>query len=288
MSCPYCQNTSFKDSYLEDTSFNNKTFSYPQCEQCKVIYISPFPDQSDYQAMYPVEYQGEIFGEATQKYFSLFEQLKKYHPEIKTVLDYGCGNAELICDAKAFGFVPTGVEYSPYFVAEVQKKNSEIDFFTIDDFRHKNNDQYDVIVMNNVLEHLTNPNEILQQLKDKLNENGLLICLGPIENNFTLALLFRKMIFGIRKKLLNKKASHIPYHISFTNVKNQKMIFAKNSFKELHFSTEEVAWPFPEKINFKSPKSVLFGTIAKISMGMSKLFSKTAGNTFVYIGTKKH
>ena len=97
MSCPYCQNLSFKSSYLEDTSFNNKTFSYPQCKICKVIYISPFPDQSDYEAMYPVEYQGEIFGEATQKYFPLFEQLKKYHPQIKTILDYICRIQPQLC-----------------------------------------------------------------------------------------------------------------------------------------------------------------------------------------------
>ncbi|MFN5417920.1 MAG: class I SAM-dependent methyltransferase [Flavobacteriia bacterium] len=284
--CPYCQSTATKKSYLEDTFFNDKTFSYLQCKKCSVIYIDPFPDQSDYEVMYPVEYQGEIFQKATQKYFRLFEQIKIYRPGAKTILDYGCGNAELICDAKAFGFVPSGVEYSPVFITEVRKRNPEIDFFTIDDFHQKNNDQYDIIVMNNVLEHLTNPNEILQQLKDKLNENGLLICLGPIENNFTLALFFRKMIFGIRKKILNKKATHVPYHISFTNVENQKMIFVQNKLKELYFSTEEVAWPFPEKINYKSPKSILFASIAKISMGISKLFSKTAGNTFLYIGTK--
>lgn len=286
--CPYCQNTSNNKSYLEDTIFNNKTFSYIECQECRVIFTNPFPDKNDYEVMYPVEYQGEIFRDTKKKYFSLFERIKSIRPQTKTILDYGCGNAELICDARSFGFTPTGVEYSPHFVEKLRENNPDIDFFTLVDFLEKDTVKYNVIILNNVLEHLINPNEILQKLKDKLQENGLLVCLGPIENNFTIALLFRKLIFSIRKKIVHKKASHIPYHITFTNVKNQKMIFAQNGFSELYFETKETAWPFPEKIDFKSMKNILFGSIAKISKLTSKIFSKNSGNTFVYIGSVKN
>ncbi|MGV3631333.1 MAG: class I SAM-dependent methyltransferase [Bacteroidota bacterium] len=251
-----------------------------------MIFIDPFPDEKDYKAMYPVEYQGTIFKAASGKYRELFRQIRQFNPAAKNLLDYGCGNAELVCDAAAYGYTSAGVEYNPGFVAELKRENPAYDFMTIDDFYGSGAQTYDVIVLNNVLEHITNPNEILTKLRSRLNEGGLLVCLGPVENNFTLALVFRKLIFSIRKRMFHKKASHIPYHITFTTVQNQKLIFRQNQFTELSFRTDEVAWPFPAAISFKSPKSIVFGSLAKISMACSKLFSRNAGNTFTYIGRK--
>ena len=50
---------------------------------------------------------------------------------------------------------------------------------------------------------LLNVIQILNQLKDKLNENGIFVLEGPVENNFNIALIFRKLIFSIRKFIFN-------------------------------------------------------------------------------------
>lgn len=282
--CPYCLNNKASSSYLEDTFFNGKKFAYLKCASCKVIYVNPLPIDDDYEKMYPSEYQGEIFNTSSSKYDDLFKKILEFNPKAKSILDYGCGNGELLINAQEFGFKAEGTEYNPSVVDDLNKQNPEIKFYTIQDFFSQTNLSYDMIVLNNVLEHLTNPNEILSLLSSKLSNEGLIVCLGPIENNFTIALLFRKMLFNFRKKILNKAVNHVPYHITFTNAQNQRMIFGRNNFEELYFKTDEMAWPFPNKIVFNSPKLFLFSIIAKISTKTSRLFNRNAGNIFTYIG----
>ena len=58
--CPFCSSTEYKESYLPDTFFNEKLFHYVECINCKLIYVTPFPTQEDYIAMYPPSYQSGV------------------------------------------------------------------------------------------------------------------------------------------------------------------------------------------------------------------------------------
>ena len=285
--CPYCLSINYSKSYMEDNSFNEKIFQYLNCNSCKTIYIYPFPDDNDYLKMYPVEYQGDVFTAPTENYKDLFNLLKKYLPEAKSLLDYGCGNSELLMNAMANNYTVTGVEYNQNFVQKLRELLPNINFHNLNDF-YSQNEKYDIIVLNNVLEHVTNPNEVLTFIHSRLSDNGLFVCLGPVENNFNIAHTFRRTIFGLRNMFFKSKTNHCPYHITFTNVKNQKMIFEKNNFKECHFKTGEITWPFPEKVEFNSFKGFVLGLIAQISLKVSKLFSSNAGNLFTYIGRKSN
>ena len=46
------------------------------------------------------------------------------------------------------------------------------------------------------------PNEEI--LDQDFQENGIFVLEGPVENNFNIALIFRKLIFSIRKFIFNK------------------------------------------------------------------------------------
>jgi 2-polyprenyl-3-methyl-5-hydroxy-6-metoxy-1,4-benzoquinol methylase len=282
MSCPYCEGNKFKKSFLRNTSFNNKIFDYLTCLECEVIYIHPLPSEKDYEVMYHTDYQGELSSLINTKYFDLFREITKINNKFKKVLDYGCGNAELLVNAKAENFNCTGVEYNPKMVDKLNNFFEGISFISVEDFDAQFL-KYDVIILNNVLEHVINPNEILKKLKNKLEEGGLLVVLGPIENNFNIAFQFRKFIFQLSSKF-NKIASHYPYHITFTNYTNQRKIFAKHNFEEILYEVKEVAWPDPQKISTKSFDLFVKSLIAFTSIRCSKIFSKNAGNIFKYIG----
>lgn len=269
---------------MEDTCYNDKVFSYRECSDCQVIFIDPFPDSGDYEKMYS-DYTDHIYESATGRYAALLEKVIRVHPGAVSLADYGCGNAELMQDAASKGFEVTGIEYDPGFVAKLKSRLPAFSFETIEEFPGSP-ESYDIIVMNNVLEHVTNPNEILKLIRYKLNENGLILCLGPIENNFTLAQVFRRMMFGLRKRIRSKKADHPPYHITFTNYTNQKGIFEKNGFKEVFMETDEDPWPFPEEIRSQSFTNTILAIIARISVKLSRKLSKKAGNTFIYLGRK--
>lgn len=283
--CLFCDNTQTHSTPFEDTVFNNKTFEYVQCSKCDLIFVQPLPTMDDITKMYPVEYQGALAGNAYGAYDFLFERIKTLGT-YKTILDYGCGGGRFVVEAVEKGFEVTGTEYNPDLVANLTKTFPKATFLTIDDF-YKSDKKYDIIFLSNVLEHLTNPKEIMLKLKERLSENGIFALEGPIENNFNLTQITRKIMFWVRKNIFNKKASHVPTHILYSNRKNQEELFKNIGLETLYFKIEESNWPFPS--NYKDcdtmMKKVMY-FIATFSVKMSKVFSFW-GNNFTYIGKKK-
>lgn len=281
MACLFCNTTHTVNSAYEDTVFNKKVFSYLKCGNCGLVYISPLPVDADFVEMYPTSYQGELITKPSGSYDWLFKYVDasgKYH----TLLDYGCGNGKFVVEAIAKGYEVTGVEFSPSLVTNLNSAVSAATFLTISDFLEQEK-RYDIIFLGNVLEHLTNPAEMIAYFKKRLNENGLLILEGPIEENFTLAGVFRRYAFSRRKKA-GQKMNHAPRHIFYANYKNQLAVLTAGGFEKLKYTVNEVAWPFPQSIkDCKSKKDYVFYTIAKTSKLIGAIIPKN-GNTFFYIG----
>jgi 2-polyprenyl-3-methyl-5-hydroxy-6-metoxy-1,4-benzoquinol methylase len=291
--CPFCSSSESKLSYLPDTFFNRKNFSYIQCKNCNLIYLTPFPTQEDYVFMYPPSYQSGINTKIIENeklaglrfpYSKHFELINKFSPG-KKILDYGCGSANFVLNAHKKGFACDGVEYNSAHIDILIKEIPGGNFYLIDDFLKSTILKYDVIRLSNVLEHLDNPNGVIQILTKKLNPKGILLVEGPIETNTNLAFLFRRTYFQLYKLInKNRKATHSPTHIFFSNAVNQKEFFKQNKLSELHFEVTECEWPFPE--NFSEVKSVgsfFKWMIAKKSKLISH-FAKNWGNTFIYVG----
>lgn len=296
MSCPFCNHTVYSGSYLPDTFFNNKIFKYITCRSCKVIYLSPFPNDDDFLKIYPPSYQSgvhkEILKDPYQKLEGLrfsygyhFNLIKKY-AQGNSILDYGCGAGNFLLNAKNSGYDCDGVEFNPIHVEILKKEIPTSNFFVTEEFLTGETPTYDIIRLSNVLEHLTNPVHIINTLKKKLKPNGIFLIEGPIETNPNLAFFLRYIYLGIRKRIQNLYlTSHPPTHIFFSNVKNQRKFFKTLDLKELYFKTSESEWPFPNKENAKTFIDKVKFLIACISIFISKLM-RDWGNTFIYIGQK--
>jgi hypothetical protein len=109
---------------------------------------------------------------------------------------------------------------------------------------------------------------------------------GPIENNFTLAGVFRKTLFGLRKKM-GKMVCHAPTHIFYSNATNQKTFFEQSGLYTLSYQLVEGTWPFPSEWKIADGiKAKCFHIIAKISQVIGS-FLPNSGNVFYYVGRKK-
>jgi len=298
MHCPFCSSKEYTDSYLPSTFFNDKVFHYIKCTNCGLIYIDPLPQKDDFLLMYPPSYQNgineSILSNPYQKlnglrfsYGKQFDLIKK-HTSKKRILDFGCGNANFLLNANHQHFECDGVEFNPTHVEILKKEIKNRNFYTVEYFFTKDTSTYDVIRLSNVLEHLENPKEVISKLITKLNDDGILLIEGPIETNFSFALLFRKFYFKARKFIQrNWAAEHPPTHLLFSNAKNQKDFLKNFPLQELHFEVIESEWPFPENISdLKSIGSMFKYSIAKISVAFSKISFGKWGNTFIYIGRK--
>jgi 2-polyprenyl-3-methyl-5-hydroxy-6-metoxy-1,4-benzoquinol methylase len=283
--CLFCEHDAYKNTPFEDTVFNNKTFKYLQCTNCGLVYVSPLPNDVDLIKMYPVEYQGALVTISIGWYKNLFEKIKS-KGNFKTLLDYGCGGGRFVAEAIEAGYEVSGTEYNPDLVQNLSDAFPSANFITINDF-FKTDTKYDIIFLSNVLEHLTNPREIMLTLKTRLKPNGVFVLEGPVENNFNLTKYARKSIFFVRKNLFNKKASHIPTHVLYSNKKNQEEFFKSIGLETLYYHIDESHWPFPSNYaNCKGLMQKMMYLIADTSVKIGKNF-KFWGNNFQYIGKIK-
>lgn len=284
MQCLFCHSPNIDNAaFPRPTRFNNTIFYYKKCKDCGLVFIDPIPSQDDYTKMYASDYHNKFYFKDfipdQSHWYHLFEQYSKG----KNILDYGCGDASFLKFFHQKGYQCTGVEYDPELVLRLRKENPGIRFYTVDDF-WKRNETFNIIFMGDVLEHIATPAGFLKNLRSKLSTNGLIAAQGPVENNSNLALSVRKLFSALKGK--NNLASHVPYHISFSNCKNQEMIFKRAGLETKYYKVSETTWPFPEQFSF-SPAAGFQYLVAKTSIALSKILPGKMGNRFLYIGEKK-
>ena len=182
---------------------------------------------------------------ATKKKIHIFRgEINKLRSNKKKIqiLDFGCGNA-LDCARYLINKVD---EYYGYDIHNESIK------FANKKFGSKNiifsnklpKKKFDVVIISEVLEHLDEPDQVLNLLKSNLKNNGFI--LGSIPNGYGLTeiekfIIHKFFIYKIvryvykffRKKTLSNKKIPFNYesgHIQFFTLKKFKSIVFKNNF----------------------------------------------------------
>lgn len=286
--CLFCESTALRKAIIPgSTFFNNKVFDYKRCKKCGLVFINPIPIEEDYQKMYAKEYHTSYYFKDQTVDFSYLEPLMQGFSKDSTLLDYGCGDASFLKYFASKGYKVTGTEYDPELVKKLGELNPEISFSTIPDFwDNAALSNFTFIHLGDVLEHIDEPIKFLKEIAVKLNTtNSLLIVEGPLENNKSFTFLTRYLVSYFKNLIRpSKKAAHVPYHITFSNYKNQLQLFKSCGFEEVKYTIFETPWPYPSKPG-KTPGSIFKYLIAKSSLFFSKLFPfAKMGNRFIYIG----
>ncbi|TFE69763.1 SAM-dependent methyltransferase [Methylacidiphilum sp. Yel] len=184
-------------------------FGYFKCLECGCLQIDPIP--TDLARHYSANYQSKIleFGTLAKKslfkkylaWFLLFmgnkkesslEILRKLFPgflwqfkelgihQHSKILDYGCGKAQFLFRLYSWGFENLyGLD--PYWQGpEIETKGMVIKKGDYSQLR----DQFDLIVLNHVIEHLEKPLDVLKILRDHLKENGVILVNTPLVDSY--------------------------------------------------------------------------------------------------------
>lgn len=104
--------------------------------------------------------------------------------QFNSILDFGCGSGLLISDLKNIGKEVFGVEIK-------QELFNLLSFSGLDvakDINYYSNNEFDLITMFHVLEHLEDPLKILRSIREKLSDHGRLIIEVPNANDALLTL----------------------------------------------------------------------------------------------------
>jgi len=284
--CLFCESKILTANKNVPIFFNEKFFSWNKCKSCGLIFLLPALTNDDKLKVYAqINYH--------QKYY--FKYLEDYTPQLKIIkgfsqrkfLDFGCGDAGLISFLQKNGYEVSGVEYDKHLVEKLSEQFKEINFFQLEDFWETTN-KYDFIHLGDVLEHLSDPINLIEKLKEKLRPDGLFFIEGPLECNPNLGYYFREFTFFI-KKIKNKELLRVnePYHITYATTKNQQLFLKKLQLQQIVYKIGETGWPYIDTFKeVTSPWLFLQYLIAKTSIFLSFFIPKW-GNRFTYIGKLK-
>jgi len=111
-----------------------------------------------------------------------YRLVKKHHNNIESALDFGCGTGAFLNLLKEKGIRISGIEINEHARKEAERKLGQKIFSDID-FEADSN-KYDLITLWHVLEHIEDFENVIQDLRSKLNVGGLLVIAVPNFNSF--------------------------------------------------------------------------------------------------------
>ncbi|MGK7940431.1 MAG: class I SAM-dependent methyltransferase [Crocosphaera sp.] len=145
--------------------------------------------------------------------------------KIVDICEIGCGSGNLLSDLSQMGYSVFGIEPNANSLAF--KKDFDVYLGTAEDIPDEIlSKQFDLIIINHVLEHCLNPLTALTNAYKMLRSGGVLLCQVP--NNESKFLTST----GVTWEMLD-----IPRHLNFFNSSNLTKIVEKANFK-----VEEIFW----------------------------------------------
>jgi SAM-dependent methyltransferase len=174
---------------------SEKGFEVIECACCEFKHVVPIPSEDELQRIYNSEYYSvekplyiernledqEWWNMVYDSRLDLFAELLS--PSRKELLDIGSGPGFFLARARAKGWKGTGIEPSVEAFSHSQTLGLEVrnEFFT--DELAQELGSFDVVYMNEVLEHLRDPKGALQTAAGLLRQGGLLCVVVP--NDFS-------------------------------------------------------------------------------------------------------
>ena len=185
------------------------------------------------------------------KIFMLNKKIKKL--KNKSLLDIGAGQGTFLNNIKMHFKKCTGVDFSSDNFLKKNKFN--IDFISInpEDFIKKNDlKKFDIITLNNVLEHVPDPINLLKKLKLKIKKKTYLILTVPND--------FSKLQKETNKKVLKKNYwVSPPEHLNYFNTQNFVKFSNKMGFKIVDAISDFPIELFLLKKDFDYTKNPILG-----------------------------
>jgi 2-polyprenyl-3-methyl-5-hydroxy-6-metoxy-1,4-benzoquinol methylase len=233
LSCPVCHSANFV--FL----FKKCGFSIKKCGVCGLVLVNPRPSEKDLNSHYSEKFfKGEIKlpGRQTKNYLEgissytgrskkLLSSLSRYQNS-GTLLDIGCGLGYLIEQAKACGWKTMGLEISDFAVDICKEKRLIVKKGKIGDVKFPKN-HFDVVVAQDVLEHLFDPGVFLNEVNRIMKKKGYLVLEMP--NNASL----RRYAKG------RDWLEYIPpLHLNFFDNNTLKTILENHGFKVIKIYSE--------------------------------------------------
>jgi 2-polyprenyl-3-methyl-5-hydroxy-6-metoxy-1,4-benzoquinol methylase len=238
--CRLCEGNEYRVVASKDW----RGFQFPivQCTSCGLYYCRIQPTLEELGAIYAgYDSHHQKQWDDLQDGFNvkLVKLLKKLSNSGGSLLDLGAGTGKFLSVARDRGYHVMGVEpikeacrtaHEKYGIAIVPS--------TLEDYLAATNEQFDVITLLNVFEHLPDPLEVLRMIHRRLNNGGLCVLVVP-NTDFTLLLGFVRRLFRARDTYLlyarkfGQQGFNPPYHLTAFTPRSIRGMAHKAGFGEI-------------------------------------------------------
>lgn len=174
---------------------NRKIFEIRHCEADDLMYLFPQFGKKYCEKLYnhPSYFAGtdDMYGldlndDKSKRIAKMrASEIYKYAPRAKSILEIGSGYGHLLMELKNRGFKKIkGLEFSKQAVETSLNKGLDVIYADINsDCRNKIKESFDVIAAYSIFEHLDNPAQFLNIVKNFLNPSGVIIVRVPDINS---------------------------------------------------------------------------------------------------------
>jgi 2-polyprenyl-3-methyl-5-hydroxy-6-metoxy-1,4-benzoquinol methylase len=229
--CPVCQNDTF-EKYLEvqDYTVSQKKFQIMTCKSCGFKFTNPRPDQNEIGEYYKAESYISHTNTSRGLIAKIYHAVRKYtltgklklinslYPQKGKLLDVGCGTGMFLNEARENGWKVNGIEPDSgarQIAEEINKATIKTEILS--SFQ---NEQFNIITMWHVLEHVHLLNETVDWLKERLSENGSLIIAVPNHESKDAEIYQAQWA-----------AYDVPRHLYHFSQKSMTQLFEKKGFR---------------------------------------------------------
>lgn len=288
VTCYLCGSPSIVISKKRRAIKFNRIHRFFKCTVCNSYSLFPKLSADELNDLYSTRYIENVNPEPsreqqiTDSRFSKLQEVLEQtdHKETKWFLDYGCGSgAEVVIYASKLQYQSFGVEVEKGTRQEARMK-SGCTIFSPEEVIASGN-QFDIIFLGDVLEHLSDPLTTLNQVSTLLAPNGLLVIQGPLEGALTIS----NFLLSIKGIIFSKSPSIFPpYHVSLATKVSIAKALKINEFEVKKMFITEPLWPAPKfgsRASIASPESLVFSIAKLFDIAISKVFAGYGTRFFI-------
>ena len=180
--CGICNFSNY--TLLFKGQWGEKSYKIVRCQNCGLVYTSPFPDSSEKRYE---DYQHKRYLDNKKLYLSHYKLVLKEILLFKKggrFLEIGCSVGYLLELAKEIGFKIDGIELSKSAVQAANKLLGDRVRNCLLEEAQFSDDYFDVVAMYHVLEHVLDLDKTLKEIKRVLKRSGILFIGGPNFDNW--------------------------------------------------------------------------------------------------------
>lgn len=227
--CLVCDNDKFS------LFCNINRFTIVKCDKCDFIFVNPLPSKSELDKFYKnFDYRSPIGSELVIRNDAKrsLKVISRFATGKQDLLDIGCGRGFFLDEARTIGWNVYGIDYSKKTV-DYASNILNLDVKRDDILTYQTNKRFSLITLNQVVEHATDPKQLIKKCHGLLNSNGYLYIATP-------------NIKSLSARIFGCKFEHLipPEHVSFFSEKTLTLLLYDCGFKICYRGS----WGYPENL----------------------------------------